>query len=184
MKSIIFCILMITATLSIPAQKHKNSISTKVAVINSLAFYDEKSGIKKLAMAEKQMGMIDCVAAFEYSSLKTETQKLEKEITELQCRKKTVDDKVSQLQKFKDLSKQKLEENKACKRKIRLQTVEPINTAIREKLKEFAKLKEYGIVVDALAIVESESIIEGEVENITTEFIKFCNDYFDKEKSQ
>ena len=184
MKSIIVCILLITATISISAQKDKNSVSTKVAMINSLAFYDEKSGIKKLAMAEKQMGMVDCAAMFEYSSLKAEIRKLEKEITELQCQKRSVDDKILQLQKSKDLSEQKLGENKTCKENFRLQTVEPIKATIREKLKEFAKLKGYGIVVDALTIVESESIIEGEVENLTAEFIKFCNDYFDKEKSQ
>ena len=153
-------------------------------MINSLAFYDEKTGIKKLAMAERQMGMVDCSASFRLSLLIGEIEKLEKEVVNSQCQKLPVDDKLLQLERLKDKSKQLEVENDTCKKNFRLVTVEPIIEKIREKLKEFAKQKGYGIIFDAVWVVESTILLEGKVDNITSEFIQFCNDYFDREKSQ
>jgi len=61
-----------------------------------------------------------------------------------------------------------------------LRTVEPIIQKIREKLKEFAKQKGYVIIVDKFSSIP----VEGEADDITLEFIQFCNDYFNKEKTQ
>ncbi len=173
-------LLILTLILSVTAfaQINQTAVRNKVAVVDTESFYDEKAGIKKLANAEKQMGILDCFAMERYFSLTQELQKLEKEITLLQCQKITVDDKLKQLQKLKDDSKQSKDEVDACKDIAKLQTVEPVIQKIREKLKEFAKQKGYIIVTEKFSSV----LVEGEVDDITSEFIQFCNDYFDKEK--
>ena len=51
------------------AQTNQTVTLNKVAVVNTESFYDEKTGIKKLANAGKQMGMIDCAAMKRYYSL-------------------------------------------------------------------------------------------------------------------
>lgn len=182
MKTIAFCILLTITTISVSAQTAKSINSAKVAVINTLSFYDEMTGIKKLALAEKQMGMTDCAASFHYGSLIEEIKKLEKQIAELKCQKVAVDSKLLQLQKLKDESQQALKENDACKKKVREQSVEPIVKNVREKLKEFAKMNGYEIVIDKFTIIESLVEINNDLPDITTEFIKYCNDYFNKEK--
>ena len=82
MKTIILIILITSAVALVSAQDKKIS-PTRVVMINSLAFSDEKSGIKKLIKANDLMGRIDCAAKFQYQDLKIEIQKLEKEIAEL-----------------------------------------------------------------------------------------------------
>ena len=75
-------------------------------------------------------------------------------------------------------SNQVNDEINACKETVRLRTFEPVIEKIREKLKEFAKQKGYVIIVDKFSLIP----VEDGADDITLELIRFCNDYFDKEK--
>lgn len=154
----------------------------KIAIINSARFYVGKPAINKLALAERQMGMTDCAASFRYFSLLQEIKKLENEIAELKCQKLAIEGKIEQLEKLKDESNKAKNEEAVCKRDFRKMTVEPIIESVRKKLQEFIKQKGYFVVID-VAQDDSFLIIDGEYTDITEDFIKFCNDSFEKEKA-
>lgn len=155
----------------------------KIAIVNSMLFTDEKDGIYKLAQAEKLMGMTDCAAFEKYYSTLKEIEQLKKEVAILEYQKLSITDKLDQLEKVKDENSRARIEDEACRRKIRSQSVDPIIESVRKKLEEFAKQKGYRVVISADQDT-SFLIIDAEYTNITSEFIKFCNDAFDKEKSQ
>ena len=178
MKTINLLVITLVLTVSAFAQANQKVILRKVAVINIESFYDEKTGIKRLAIAEREMGMTDCIAMFRYVSLTKEIEESERKIVDLRCQKATVDGKLIQLQKLKDESKKASNEVDACKKIVREQRVDPIIEKIREKLIEFAKQKGYETIVDKLGSI----LVETEADDITSEFIQFCNDYFGKEK--
>lgn len=180
-KSLIFVLLLSASAFAqterIPAK------ANKIAVVNSAFFYDEKLGIRKLASAEKLMGMTDCIAFEKYYSTFMEIERLEKEIIALEYQKLSVKDKLKQLEKLKDENNKAKNEDEACRRKIRSENVDPVVKDVRKKLQEFAKQKGFVVVIDAVQD-SAFLIIESEYTDITSEFIKFCNDSFEKEKTQ
>jgi cytochrome c-type biogenesis protein CcmH/NrfF len=175
--------LTLVLTVLAVAQTNKNSVPIKVAVIDSHSFYDKETGIKRLVLAERMMGSIDTAASMRYPSQLSEAANLEKEISSLKCQNQNVDDKLVKLKKLKDEIKQTEDEIAAGRKKEEAIIYIPVINQIREKLKEFAKQKGYQMIVDSHSIIESFVSIESDVDDITSEFIKFCNDAFDKEKT-
>jgi Skp family chaperone for outer membrane proteins len=166
------------------AQTAGKSAFIKVAVINTERFFDDKTGIKRLVWAERVMGSLDPVEAFRHVDLLREAENLEKEIATLKCQNQNVDDKVSKLQKLKDEIKQTKDAVDAFRERQEAIIYTPVMDQIREKIKVFAKDKGYEIIIEKTTVIESFVNIEGEIDDVTLEFIKFCNDAFDQEKSQ
>jgi hypothetical protein len=182
MRKINLLIFVLIFAASALAQTNQSASLIKIALIGSESFYDGKTGIKRLAYEERQLGMTDCAAIFRYSSLLREIQKTEKEIGALNDEKKPVIDKLIRLQTLKDESKKALDENVVCKANLRFIRVQPIVNDVRKKLKEFAESKGYAVVIDRSS--SDIILIDGEMEEVTAEFIEFCNESFKKEKLQ
>jgi Skp family chaperone for outer membrane proteins len=170
MKTFNLSILILILSYSVFAQ-------SKVAIINSDAFEDEKTGIKEYARLINEIGYLDLAESFQASYLRSEIRKLEKEspekIEELLTLRKEL--RSSEL-KIEELRKEYI--NKLIPR------INKVIIRILKKIEEFAKQRGYLIIFEindsnkkALAYID-KSI------DITKEFIEFCNAEFEKEKAK
>jgi Skp family chaperone for outer membrane proteins len=162
------------------AQSENNQLTTfnKIAVIDTFVFHDKQKGIKRLIQAINFVR----VEGYKLYDLEEKIEKLKKEIFCLESQNKSVDEKKIELQKLEDEFKRTEAEKKALYEKQHSIIVTPVAEKISEKLKEFAKLKGYKVVVDKFSLLEPSITIVNEWQDITSEFIEFCNDYFEKEK--
>jgi Skp family chaperone for outer membrane proteins len=167
------------AVLAIGQTEKTQSVTHNIiAQVSSEMFYNEKSGIKELVRAENALKAEFSESGMRPAYFLSEIEKLEKEIFCLQSQDKEVTEKVAKLRKLKDEHKTISEKIEQGYQKRGEQIVKPIIEKIREKLKEFAKLKGYKAIVD-----KSFSLfIEVQTNDVTSEFIRFCNEAFDKEK--
>jgi Skp family chaperone for outer membrane proteins len=155
----------------------------RVAVINSYAFGDEKSGIVKYVNAVKSVNTEFAPLQTEINTMSTRLEALAKEIDTLrgQVGKVPVDeralqtkiDTASQLQR--DI-KFKQEDGKA-RFDRRLQTVlGPVLEDVGKALREYAKQKSYAVIFD---IAKDEAglliVIGDESVDVTRDFITFYN---------
>jgi Skp family chaperone for outer membrane proteins len=172
--SLIF-VLILSALAS--AQMEQTSVKTgKVAVIDTYLFYDETRGIKKLVEAKK---IVYSESSSNISSLDTQINDLQKEIDSLIAQNKSINEAYLKLDKLvleRNGASRKNQDEIIKRHKLFLR---PVYEEIKKKAKDFAELKGYSIIVDKS---EVNFLVEGEVDDITSEFIQFCNDAFDKEK--
>ena len=177
MRKINLLILILIFTVSAFSQSDKKNISNKVVLINTSVFADKQQGIKMLAQL--------------YESYLTENRKpvllaeridrLERELNNLQSQNKPVNEKYEEIQKLKvELNNAQKETTSERRKRYSLIQISIVEKIV-EKLKEFAKLKGYAIVIDKF---HKGFLIESEIEDITKIFIQFCNESFEKEKSQ
>ena len=152
----------------------------KVAMVDTYVFSDENKGIKVLVKAIRSYSNDNFI---EYP-LREQIKKLEEEINDLLNQGATINEKYVELGKLKAELSRMEESDKASESKRYSIIVGPVEKKIFEKVKEFAKLKGYFIIFDKSKLEQSPIFIEGEIEDVTVEFIKFCNDAFDKEKLQ
>lgn len=171
---------MLILTASAFAQAEQKLASNKVVIIDTTVFNNNTQGIKRLVVAERSFN----VEHFYKHSLTKQIKTLEKELFSLDKQSKSFCEKSLELQKLKDELIRASEETKAeYERKYSLIVI-PVIEKVREKLKEFFRVKGYAIIIDKSDILNSQTLIEGETEDITLAFIKFCNDSFEKEKPQ
>jgi Skp family chaperone for outer membrane proteins len=93
----------------------------------------------------------------------------------------SLEKKIDEYEKLSSQIKLRIEEINVLFEKRKAEIIEPVKKKITDKIKEFAKQKGYVIVVEQSSINEGV-IICGEIADITKEFIKFCNEEFEKEK--
>lgn len=174
MKIISFLFLTLILSASAFAQ---TATSNKVAVVDTSIFSDPTKGIKILVKRENSYN----IEYYLEQTLRKRINELEKEVYCLQNQNKSSEKKSEELKKLKAELKRTEENKKAeIERKYSL-IVKPVIEKIREKLKEFANLKGYAIVIDKS---NTSLLIEGEVDDITSDFIRFCNEIFEKENLQ
>lgn len=164
----------------------------KVAVVDTDVFFDEKNGITELVVANNKF----CSEAKPiYEQLERMLEKQNKLVDEIkkaienckfECSTQLVEKKIAEDGKFVDEIKLKANEliNQLKKRKSEL--VVPVFKRIVEKVDIFKQKKGYLVIIDISKNVESSFFIYEEDSSIdvTNEFIKFCNEEFEKEKSQ
>jgi Skp family chaperone for outer membrane proteins len=150
----------------------------KIAVIDTNVFYDEKSGIKVLTETIKSTYECD----FQSSSFRKKIAELKNEINNLKTQDKSIDEKSLELSKVEEeFNLYRKNRDESYKKRYSL-LVEPVIKKIGEKVKEFAKKNGHTIILD---VSKSNDWFICELCNdITNEFIKFCNEEFEKEKSQ
>lgn len=158
----------------------------KVAVVDTNVFYDEKLGITELVVASKKLEDEFKPKAEKFNDIGKELAKdiiicnktghcdlkekeLEKRITEYEKQNK----------EFKQTFYTEFE-----KRKVNL--LEPIKKKIGDKVETFKQKKGYVVIIDISRNGDSSFFIYEEDSNpdVTKEFIKFCNEEFEKEKAQ
>ena len=164
-----------------------------IAIVNTDAFYDEKSGITELVIANKKLEVefkpIDNEIKPQLEKFNSLGKELSNDISfcsrighcNLEKLEKRMVDYEVQSKEFK----LKLEALQLQYKKRKTEIVEPINERIAEKLEVFRKNKSYTMIVD-VSKDNSSAIIENieTLPDITKEFIRFCNEEFEKEKKQ
>lgn len=155
----------------------------KIAVVDTNAFYDEKSGIIDLISVNKKVRE---ELKDKLDSDYKEIQKLINELEEIRNRPKVgcpstelIEEKIKKLDQLQSSFKLKINEAN-----IEFTNREkPINERITAKLEIFKKNKGYLIILDQSKMESSFFIYEEDSSiDITKEFIKFCNEEFEKEK--
>lgn len=157
----------------------------KIAVVNGYLFYNEKLGIKKLT---KMVSFLDTQhngCTYSCGPLRREIVKLTGEIEQLKALGKSVADKTLELSNVEKELENIMEKDRSHSKKLYSIFVEPIEKQIKDKLKLFEKEKGYLKILDLSDDKTADGILYiDESIDITDEFIKFCNEEFEKEKAQ
>lgn len=160
----------------------------KIAVVDTNVFENEKLGIIELVIANKKVSE-------EFKPLSETLQiegekiiKLSKEMVKMlelcektPCSPKLIEEKIEKVHKLEKELLTKINEARVKFEKRELEIVEPVKKRIAEKLDIFKQKKGYFSIFDRSKI--DDSFIDEKLD-ITTDFIKFCNKEFEKEKTQ
>lgn len=155
-------------------------VPTKIGVVNSEAFYDEKAGITKLSAGVKNLNTIFGPIQSELETMNKRLQTLTVEIENLR-KQPNPDLKVGQAkadeaeQLQRNLSR-KTEDAKTQYARKESEILGPIRRTIGDGLQEFAKSKGYALIFDIskdqnglLLVVGDQSV------DVTKDFISFFN---------
>lgn len=169
----------------------------KIAVVDTSVFYDEKLGISELVTANKRLDAEFKPIEDELKLLNEKLKKVVEGVENLSQNyilplsevEKKIGEKQVEAQSLSNKIKLIVDEAKPLFEKRRSEIVEPVNKRITEKLKEFAKQKDFTTILEDLdkqgcVCYGSVCITYAEYPNVTKEFIKFCNKEFEKEKKQ
>ena len=171
-------ILVVCFSISVLAQ----TAPPKSVLINTAAFYDEKTGITKLVKAAKD---VEAEFAVEIKALRDNNAKLQAIATEIEGLQKQPDtpatrsaiagkqEQGSDLQRNVEYNKADLEAkiNKAREAKIG-----PISYDIGKAIAEFGKKNGYGAIFDASKLEESGALLfVADSVDITKDFISYYN---------
>jgi Skp family chaperone for outer membrane proteins len=153
---------------------------TKVGIINSEAFYDEKAGITKLVTGTKTVNDGFITVRTELDTMNTRLKTLAAEIENMRKQPnpnaqvmQAKADEAAQLQRNLGY---KAEDAKTAYAKKESQVLNPIRAAIGQSLQEFAKAKGYALIFDIakdqtglLVAVGDQSV------DVTKDFITYYN---------
>ena len=172
----VFLFLLIFSASAAFAQADKTPVSTKgkAAFIDTEVFADKTRGIKKLVRAVASMNPENLA---ENAALRRQIGDLQSEINALLAQKKSINEIY---QKQAELVKKFNQEQLEMRRRENI-FVKPVLKDIQDKAKEFAALRGYAIILDRSDL--KLAFVPGELEDVTDEFIKFCNDAFEREKT-
>lgn len=170
---------LITLTLSCIISSFAQS---KITFVNKHIFSDEKTGIKELVAVNKQLEAEFTPQIEKFNNnLKAFQDYL------LNCSKTRhcagLEKRIAEQEKQ---NKEFIENFNIHLKKRKSEIIEPINKRISDKLKEFAKLKNYEKIFDLSdnELEDSALLYTDDPVDVTQEFIKFCNEEFEKEKTQ
>lgn len=153
--------------------------NSKIAIVNGHSFYDEKSGIRKLIKAVE----ITYICNFD-DEVETRIAKLKTKIEELKKSGNSSNNESLELSKLEAAFKDRKEIRVLADKKRWSIIVEPVETEINEKLQLFSVKKDYTILNIAEDRVTDAVLYFDESIDVTKEFIKYCNEEFEKEKTQ
>jgi Skp family chaperone for outer membrane proteins len=163
--------------------------SVKTAKVNFDAFEDEKIGIKELTDV---LGKLDIEFNPKFDELKLAADKITKFEKEIRAKYKDygtscpigpskIQEEADAYEKLVADYKEKQEYASFLFEKRRKEVTEPISKRIRVKLAEFNKIKGFAFIHDSSN--SNSFVIDGVTIDVTQEFIKFCNEEFEKEKN-
>ena len=150
----------------------------KIGFINGYEFYDEKNGIKKLVEAVNST----FVCYFDGLELEDKAGKLKGDIQALKIMGKPIEQKVLELSEVEEQLKKLNEERILADKKRYTLLVGPIEKQINDKLELFANKNGYKKIFNIVDLEDSLLYID-ESSLVTKDFIKFCNEEFEKEKT-
>jgi Skp family chaperone for outer membrane proteins len=160
--------------------------SIKTAKVNSDSFEDDKTGIKELIGVLAKLDIEFKPKADALNLLRDKINKFVKEFPQKYgglyepIRPLNPEEDIAMLEKMQTEFKVK-QQNASCLYQNRKKEVtESINKRIGRKLAEFNKIKGFIFIYDS-SNSNSFVIDEGSID-VTKEFIKFCNEEFEKEK--
>jgi Skp family chaperone for outer membrane proteins len=152
----------------------------KIGVVDTKACEDEKTGIKELSAAIKVYNSKQSINQKDYES---KYYSLQKKIQKLMNSKTTTDKEVAQMIGLRNELRQAQGQYATTTKKLRKEILSPIWDKIRQFIGEFLSkngYKEFYSKVDGEIIqIDSKNAVD-----VTNEFIKFCNEEFEKEASE
>ncbi|MFN0279360.1 MAG: OmpH family outer membrane protein [Pyrinomonadaceae bacterium] len=164
------------------AASYAQTAPAKIALINTDAFYDEKTGITKLVAANKQL---DAEFASQIKALQDSGIKIKAITSELQNMQKLPAAAFNQAAYNAKLEEGELLERQITRRKTELEdaigkrrqvVVAPINAEIGKGITEFANKNGFGAVFDVNKLGESGVLLFlAENADVTRQFITFYN---------
>ncbi len=173
----------LTGLFAVSALAQAGANSTKIAVINTLAFANEKGGITKYVNAQKKLDAEFKVEtqqlqtlANRINALKTEIANLQKTNPNVPINKSTVTNKASEHDSLTRQLKFKQDDAKARYEARSQAVLGPVSRDIGVALQEFAKQKGYGLILDAAKLDRAGLILAFDQKfNLTSQFIAYYN---------
>jgi len=183
--SILFtAIFAVSALAQAPAQP---GTGTRIAVINTQAFDDDKGGILKYSTAmnaldkefaplqQEIQGLVN-----RYNALGAEIKKIQDSAnapTPVPIDPKTAQAKVDEYQTLETTIKRKQEDGKARLEKRQQEVMGPVLADIGKAMDEFAKQKGFGLILDGAKLEGAGLILAVDLTkvDVTKEFITFYN---------
>lgn len=173
-------------TSSAYSQATTTNTATRIAVINTLAFDDEKEGILKYVNALNALDKEFSTTKTELQAMATKLENLTKEYNNLleQANKpnspispQTLQAKREEIERLQREAKFKQDDANARYQSRYNVVVGPVLQDIMKAMQEYAKQKGYTIIFDAAKLDESNLIlaIGDEKIDVTKDFIKFYN---------
>ncbi len=153
---------------------------TKIVVINSFAFDDEKGGINKLIAATKSLNAEFTPVQNELQTMGTRLQTLTNEVRTLQgnpaADRKVIQAKIEEGEKLERELKFKQDDAKARFERRQQAVLGPVMQAVGKGLTDFAKQKGYLLIFDIAKDDRGLLIAIGDDRaDVTKEFIAFYN---------
>lgn len=184
---IIFFIMIFAAFVF--GQDSQNTKNPKIVSVDTEAFYIEDSGIPELIKIQKQLEI-------EFKDKNKELKDLERKLKELtdEIEKATktanilgcdypFEKKIEIAKKMDSDIVQKRNELRDSYLQRRDELSKDVNKKMLEAFRIFAKENNYPLILDS-SKENSSVIIDGEIIDVTKEFIQFYNERFGDEKSQ
>lgn len=181
--SIGFLLIFIAASNAFGQVQPGAAAASKIVIVNTAAFFDEKAGIAKIVAASKQLSTDLAPGRSDVQRLITRLDALEKEIAAFQQNvkngipidEKTAQAKVDEAERLKREGKFKEDEFNSLAEKRQSQVVGPVYADAMRVLADYIKSKGYGIVFDVSKDQNGFLIYATEQYDITKDFIAFYN---------
>lgn len=184
------CILVLSFAILINAQ----TPSTKIGLINRKDFDDITNGIKEVSDAYDEL---EIEFKPHNEELKAIAEKLKKlEIALIDLKKQTqiiqekggeypkgIEDKINEYEQLACKFKSAEQKTKSIYEKREAEILKDVNLKISEALKQFAKKNGFAVILDK-SVNNSSVIIDGEIVDITQDFINYYNKNFAETKTQ
>lgn len=185
-----FCLfavtLMLTAFLSASSfaqTAQPTQVTSKIVIVDTGAFFTDKTGITKIINASKQLDNELAPKRNELGQLQSRSLNLQKEIETLQksvqnkvpIDEKAANAKVEELERIRREGKFKQDEYNSLSKTRQEQLLGPPYAEAMKALGEYIKSKGYGIVFDVSKDQNGMLIFATEQYDITKDFIAFYN---------
>lgn len=155
----------------------------KIVVVDTAAFFDEKSGITRILTAAKALSTELTPKRTELQQMIARVQVVEKEVTTFRenvakgipIDEKAAQSKAEELERLKREGKYKEDEFNSMAQKRQAQVVGPEYSAALKALGDYVKSKGYGLVFDVSKDQNGILIFATEQYDITKDFVTFYN---------
>lgn len=179
---LLFCSIFLFS-ISAFAQTQSSQTTSKIVIVDTSVFFDDKAGVTKIITAKKQLDTELTPKRNELQQMINRTQALEKDIQALQANldkkvpidEKSAQSKVDELERLRREGKFKEEEYNKLAQKRQADIVGPPFAEAMRALETYIKSKGYGMVFDASKDQSGFLIFATEQYDITKDFITFYN---------
>lgn len=181
--SIIAIFLFSVSAVTVWGQNQASAPVSKVVIIDTSVFFNEKNGITRIIAAAKTLSnelsskrdaVRALIARVETVSKEVETFRANA-VKGIPIDEKTFQAKVDEVERLKREGKYEEEEFNALAQKRQNEIVGPVYSEVIKVLGEYVKTKDYGILFDASKDQNGMLIYASDKYDITKEFITFYN---------
>lgn len=181
MKSLFAISFLAFGVLAFPAfTSAQTAAPTKVAIIDSAMFADEKTGITKFVTAMKSVESQFTATRTELSGMNTRLTNLTKEVETLRnspaVNQASLQKKIQEAQDLDRDIRRKTEDAQGLYSVKQRDATQPIQQAMYVAMQEFAKTRGYAVIFDVAKDEKGLLLVIGDQSvNVTRDFITFFN---------